>query len=48
MLPAEPKELQKEICSDLWQRTQDESNLLLSVIISDASLIFTYDLGTKQ
>jgi hypothetical protein len=22
--------------------------LLLSVIISDASLIFTYDLGTKQ
>ena len=47
ILPAEQKELRKEICSDLLKCTQNELDLLKSVITCDDTWIFTYDPETK-
>jgi hypothetical protein len=47
ILSAEQKELHKEICSDLLQRTQNRLDLLKSVITCDNTWIFTYDLEAK-
>jgi hypothetical protein len=47
ILSAEQKELQKEMCSDLLQRTENEPDLLKSVITCDETWIFTYDPATK-
>jgi len=47
ILLAEQKELHKEICSDLLQRTQNELDLLKSVITCADTWIFTNDLEAK-
>jgi hypothetical protein len=47
ILSAEQKELHKEICSDLLQRTQNELDLLKSVITCDDTWIFTNDPEAK-
>jgi hypothetical protein len=44
ILSAEQKEFHKEICFDLLQRTQNEMDLLKSVITCDDNWIFTYAL----
>jgi hypothetical protein len=47
ILSAKQKELLEEICSDLLQLTQNELDLLKSVITCDDTLIFTYDQEAK-
>jgi hypothetical protein len=48
IISGEQKELCKEICSDLSQHTQNELDLLKSVITCDDTWIFTYDPETKR
>jgi len=48
LLSDEQKERHKELCLDLLQRTENEPDLLNSIITCDETWIFTYDPETKR
>jgi len=48
VLSFEQKECCKELCLDLLQHTENEPDLLNSIITCDETWIFTYDLETKR
>ena len=48
LLSDEQKECCKELCLDLLQRTENEPDLLNSIITCDETSVFTYDPETKR
>jgi len=48
LLSDEQKEHHKELCLDLLQRTENEPDLLNSIIACDETWVFMYDPETKQ
>jgi len=48
VLSFEQKECRKELCLDLLQCSENEPDLLNSIITCDETWIFTYDPETKQ
>jgi len=48
LLSDEQKERHKELCLDHLQRTENEANLLNSIITCDETWVFTYDPETKR
>ena len=48
LLSDEQKEHRKELCLDLLQRTENEPDLLNSIITCDETWVFTYDPETKR
>jgi len=48
VLSDEQKECRKELCLDLLQHTENERDLLNSIITCDETWIFMYDPETKQ
>ena len=47
-LSDEQKESHKELCLDILQRTENEADLLNSIITCDETWVFTYDPETKR
>ena len=47
-LSDEQKESHKELCLDILQRTENEADLLNSIITCDEIWVFTYDQETKR
>ena len=47
LLSDEQNESRKELCLDLLQHTDNEPDLLNSIITCDETLVFTYVLETK-
>ena len=47
LLSDEQKERRKDLCLDLLQRTENEPDLLNSIITCDETCLFTYDLETN-
>ena len=48
LLLDEQKECRKELCLDLLQCTENESDLLNSIITCDGTWVFMYDPETKR
>ena len=48
LLSDEQKERRKELCLDLLHRTENEPDLLNSIITCDETWVFTYNLETKR
>jgi len=48
LLSEEQKERRKELCLDLLQRTENEPDLLNSIITCDETWVFMYDPETKR
>ena len=48
LLSEEQKEGHKELCLDILQCTENEPDLLNSIITCDETWVFTYDPETKQ
>ena len=48
LLPDEQKERRKKLCLDLLHRTENEPDLLNSIITCDGTWVFAYDPETKR